>query len=50
VHVDLCGPLVETNTGQKYFMAVMDDYSKHAEVFVMTEKSKTKEKLVDVMH
>jgi transposase InsO family protein len=49
VHVDLCGPLNETNAGQRYFMAVMDDFSKYAEVFVMTEKSEAKEKLVDVL-
>jgi transposase InsO family protein len=49
VHVDLCGPLSETNAGQRYFMAVMDDFSKYAEVYVMTEKSEAKEKLVDVL-
>jgi transposase InsO family protein len=49
VHVDLCGPMKETNAGQRYFMAVMDDFSKYADVFVMTEKSEAKEKLVDVL-
>jgi hypothetical protein len=49
VHVDLCGPLSETNAGQKYFMAVMDDYSKYAEVLVMTEKSEAKKKLLNVL-
>ncbi len=49
VHVDLCGPLTKTSAGQKYFMAVMDSFSKYAEVYVMTEKSEAKEKLVDVL-
>ncbi len=47
--VDQRSTLNETNAGQKYFMAVMDDYSKYAEVYVMTEKSEAKEKLVDVL-
>jgi hypothetical protein len=50
VHVDLCGPLDnETNSGQKYFMAVMDDFSKYADVFVMKHKSEAKSVLIDVL-
>jgi hypothetical protein len=30
--VDLCGPIDETNFDERYFMAVMDNFSKYAEV------------------
>ncbi len=43
--MDLCGPIDETNFDERYFMAVMDDFSKYAEVFLMTEKSEAKVKL-----
>jgi hypothetical protein len=50
VHVDLCGPLDhETNAGEKYFLAMMHGFSKYAEVFVMTEKSEAKEKVVETL-
>ncbi len=40
--MDLCGPIDETNFDERYFMAVMDDFSKYAEVFLMTERSEAK--------
>lgn len=49
IHVDLCGPLVETNRGEKYFMAIMDDFSKYAMVYVMSEKSEAKGILTDTL-
>ena len=50
VHVDLCGPLdPETNAGERHFLAMMDDFSKYAEVHVMTEKSEAKEKAVEIL-
>jgi transposase InsO family protein len=50
VHVDLCGPLDhETNAGERYFLAMMDDFSKYAVVFVMAEKSEAKDKVVETL-
>jgi transposase InsO family protein len=50
VHVDLCGPIdPETNAGERYFLAMMDDFSKYAEVCVMTEKSEAKIKVVETL-
>jgi transposase InsO family protein len=50
VHVDICGPMEnETNSGGRYFMAVLDDFSKFAEIVIMKRKSEAKTALVDLL-
>jgi hypothetical protein len=41
--------ILETNAGERHFLAMMDDFSKYAEVHVMTEKSEAKEKAVEIL-
>ena len=36
IHADICGKMEqETNSGGRYFLSVMDDYSKYSEVVIL---------------
>ena len=42
VHTDLCGPMSEDSLGgSKYFMLIVDDYSRFMWVYFLTRKSET---------
>lgn len=45
VHADLCGPITpSTAAGNKYFLLLVDDYSRMMWVYMLTEKSKAFER------
>ena len=42
VHIDLCGPMsIDSLDGSKYFMLIVDDYSRYMWVYFLTHKSET---------
>ena len=46
IHVDLCGPLpVQSFGGSKYFMVVVDDYSRFSYVYFLAKKSEAFSKI-----
>lgn len=50
IHMDICGPLEnETNSGGRYFLTIMDDFSKYAEVVIVKKKSEVKHAAIEVL-
>jgi transposase InsO family protein len=50
VHADICGKMEqETNSGGRYFLSVMDDFSKYSEVVILKKKSEAKHALIEEM-
>lgn len=48
VHTDLCGPMeVSTPRGSRYFMTMLDDYSRYCVVYLLREKSECAEKIAE---
>lgn len=48
VHVDVCGPMKNiTQGGCRYYLAVIEDYSRYLAVYFLREKSDAEEKLKD---
>ncbi|KAI3768676.1 hypothetical protein L2E82_19506 [Cichorium intybus] len=48
VHSDICGPINPiSNTGKKYFLSFIDDYSRKGWVYLLTEKSQALESFKD---
>jgi len=46
VHTDVCGPMQTTTPGGKrYFLTMIDDYSKYTEVYLLAHKSEVPEKI-----
>lgn len=46
VHTDVCGPVeVPSVSGYRYFMTVIDDFSRHCTVYLLKEKSEVVEKI-----
>jgi len=46
VHTDICGPMQTTAPGgNKYFMTMIDDYSKHCTVYLLKRKSEAAPKV-----
>lgn len=46
VHIDLCGPMsTVTPRGNKYFMTVIDDYSRFTAAYLLKEKSEAANKI-----
>ena len=42
VHTDLCGPMsMDSLGGSKFFMLIVDDYSRYMWVYFLTHKSET---------
>lgn len=40
VHTDICGPMqTVTQSGNKYFLTLIDDYSRYTVVYLLREKS-----------
>jgi hypothetical protein len=49
IHTDLCGPLPEGDMGERYFLTVLDDYSKFAVVTALQKKSDAADALKGVV-
>ncbi|KAK1423646.1 hypothetical protein QVD17_18952 [Tagetes erecta] len=48
VHADLCGPITpETMAGNRYFLLIVDDYSRYMWVFIIKTKDEALEKFKD---
>lgn len=46
VHTDLCGPFNNvTPSGNRYFMSLIDDYSRFAVIYLLKEKSEAKDRI-----
>ena len=46
VHTDLCGPMpVTTPSGNRYFMTIIDDYSRYTEVYFLKEKTEVENRI-----
>src|SRR3984885_14576424 len=46
IHTDVCGPMqTVTPGGKKYFMTMIDDYSKYTEVYLLSNKSEVPDKI-----
>lgn len=46
VHTDLCGPMQATTpSGKRYFMTMIDDYSRFTEIFFLKDKSEVADKI-----
>jgi hypothetical protein len=51
VHMDIVGPMEhETNSGGRYILAVLDDFSKYAEVVVLKSKKEAKYAAIEIMN
>ncbi|GJT79360.1 retrovirus-related pol polyprotein from transposon TNT 1-94 [Tanacetum coccineum] len=50
LHMDLCGPMrVESINGNKYFLVIVDDYSRYTWTHFLRSKDKTPEVLIDFL-
>jgi transposase InsO family protein len=47
IHTDVCGPLPATNSGYRYFVTFIDDYSRMTFVYLMQNKSQV---LLNIKH
>lgn len=48
IHSDLCRPMeVSTPRGSRYFMTMLDDYSRYCVVYLLKEKSECAEKIME---
>jgi len=46
IHTDICGPMEsETPSGNRYFMTLIDDYSKYCAVYLLKQKSDASQKI-----
>lgn len=44
LHTDLCGPMrTQTPGGNKYFLTIIDDYSRYVKIYLLKNKSDTTE-------
>lgn len=51
VHTDLCGPFnTATPSGNRYFLSLIDDYSRFTVIYLLKEKSEAKEKVKEFVH
>lgn len=48
IHTDLCGALEEvTSIGKRYFLTMVDDFSRYCVLYLLTSKSEATEKIVE---
>lgn len=47
VHMDLCGPMASTPSGNKYFLSIVDDYSRMSFTYLLRKKSDAAGKIKD---
>ena len=46
IHTDVCGPMqTVTPGGKRYFMTMIDDFSRYTEVYLLSHKSEVPEKI-----
>ena len=46
IHTDICGPMQAVTPGNKrYFMTMIDDYSRYTKVFLLNQKSEVMAKI-----
>lgn len=51
IHTDLCGPITpSTDTGDKYFQVIVDDYSHFTQVCLLKSKSEACNNLIDYVN
>lgn len=50
VHTDLCEMRTLTHSKLKYVLTFIDDYSRYTKIYLLREKSETKEKLMDFVN
>lgn len=51
IHTDLCGPFsTATPSGNRYFLSLIDDYSRFVVIYLLKEKSEAKEKVKDFVY
>lgn len=51
IHTDLCGPMpTATPGGRRYFMTMIDDYSRYTHVFLLTHKSEAEQVIKDFVN
>ena len=41
VHIDVCGPITPNSLGSKFFMLIVDDYSRMTWIFLLKSKAET---------
>lgn len=50
IHSDVCGPFpTETFGCKRYFVSFIDDFSRHAQIFLLVTKDEVAAKLNDVL-
>ena len=48
IHTDICGPMsVETPSGKRYYLTMIDDFSRYCVVYLLNTKDQAKEKIIE---